>query len=105
MNGPGTPVRGDHAGESPARPAGRHGGAIVADVIHAQGVRTVFTLIGGHVSPILTAVEARGIRVVDVRDEATAAFAARALLRIANDANWPDMQRSKAEVARWKREE
>lgn len=43
------------------------------------------------------------VRIDDL--QATAAFAARALLRIANDANWPDMQRSKAEVARWKREE
>jgi len=34
----------------------------------------------------------------------TAAFAARVLLRIANDDAWPGMQRSKAEVARWKRE-
>ncbi len=36
--------------------------------------------------------------------QATAAFAARTLLRIANDEQWPRMQRSKAEVARWKRE-
>lgn len=34
----------------------------------------------------------------------TAAFAACALLYIANDEQWPNMQRSKAEVARWKRE-
>ncbi len=65
-----------------SRTNGTHGGDAVADVIHAHGVRTVFTLIGGHVSPILTAAEARGIRVVDVRDEATAAFAADAHSRL-----------------------
>lgn len=59
-----------------------HGGAIVADAIRAHGVTTLFTLIGGHVSPILTAAEARGIAVVDVRDEATAAFAADAYARL-----------------------
>ncbi len=42
------------------------------------------------------------IRVDALQD--TAAFAARALLHIANDEQWPNMQRSKAEVARWKRE-
>ena len=31
----------------------RHGGDRVADVLHANGVRFVFTLCGGHISPIL----------------------------------------------------
>ena len=48
----------------------------------AQGVRFVFTLCGGHISPILTASKARGIRIVDVRDEATAVFAADAVARL-----------------------
>lgn len=60
----------------------RSGGGIVADVIRAHGVTTIFTLVGGHVSPILTEAEARGLRVVDVRDEATAAFAADAYARL-----------------------
>jgi hypothetical protein len=40
------------------------GDRIVA-VLQAQGVRFLFTLCGGHISPILTAAKARGIRVVD----------------------------------------
>jgi len=60
----------------------RHGGDRVADVLRAHGVRCVFTLCGGHISPILSATKARGIRVVDVRDEATAVFAADATARL-----------------------
>ena len=60
----------------------RHGGDRVADALRAHGVRTLFTLCGGHISPILSAAKARGIRVVDVRDEATAVFAADATARL-----------------------
>jgi acetolactate synthase-1/2/3 large subunit len=42
----------------------------------------VFTLCGGHISPILVAAKARGIRIVDTRDEATAVFAADAVARL-----------------------
>lgn len=59
-----------------------HGGDLVADGLARHGVRTLFTLIGGHVSPILVAARARGLQVVDVRDEATAAFAADAVSRL-----------------------
>ncbi len=59
-----------------------HGGDRIAAVLQAQGVRFLFTLCGGHISPILTAAKARGIRVVDVRDEATAVFAADAVGRL-----------------------
>ena len=59
-----------------------HGGDRVAEVLVRHGVRTVFTLVGGHISPILTAARARGIDIVDVRDEATAAFAADAVSRL-----------------------
>jgi thiamine pyrophosphate-dependent acetolactate synthase large subunit-like protein len=45
-------------------------------------VRQLFTLCGGHISPILAAARARGIRIVDVRDEATAVFAADAASRL-----------------------
>jgi acetolactate synthase-1/2/3 large subunit len=64
-----------------ATPA-RHGGDRVADALQAQGVRQVFTLCGGHISPILAACKARGLRIVDVRDEATAVFAADAAARL-----------------------
>ncbi|XP_048358646.1 2-hydroxyacyl-CoA lyase 2 [Sphaerodactylus townsendi] len=60
----------------------RHGGESVAEVLKAHGVRHVFTLVGGHISPILVACEKMGIRVVDTRHEATAVFAADAVARL-----------------------
>ena len=59
-----------------------HGGDRVATALKTHGVQTIFTLCGGHISPILTASKARGIRIVDVRDEATAVFAADATARL-----------------------
>ncbi len=56
--------------------AARHGGDRIAETLAAHGVLRLYTLCGGHISPILTAAKARGIRVLDVRDEATAVFAA-----------------------------
>ncbi|XP_053384559.1 2-hydroxyacyl-CoA lyase 2-like [Mercenaria mercenaria] len=60
----------------------RHGGEIVANVLQAHGVKHVFTLVGGHISPILVACEKLGIRVVDTRHEVTAVFAADAVARM-----------------------
>ncbi|KFU86708.1 Acetolactate synthase-like, partial [Chaetura pelagica] len=57
----------------------RHGGELVAEVLKAHGVQFLFTLAGGHISPILVASEKLGIRVVDTRHEATAVFAADAV--------------------------
>ena len=59
-----------------------NGGELVAEVLYRNGVRFLFTLCGGHISPILVACKRRGIRIVDVRDEATAAFAADAMARL-----------------------
>ena len=59
-----------------------HGGDRVAAALEAHGVCFLFTLCGGHISPILSASKARGIRVVDVRHEATAVFAADAVARL-----------------------
>ncbi|MBI5911516.1 MAG: thiamine pyrophosphate-binding protein [Betaproteobacteria bacterium] len=59
-----------------------HGGDRVGVALAAHGVRFVFTLCGGHISPILTASKARGMRIIDVRDEATAVFAADAVARL-----------------------
>jgi thiamine pyrophosphate-dependent acetolactate synthase large subunit-like protein len=59
-----------------------NGGDRIADVLHRQGVRTLFTLCGGHISPILVGANKRGIRVVDVRDEKNAVFAADATARL-----------------------
>ena len=58
------------------------GGDIVADTLVRHGVRFLFTLCGGHISPILVSAKARGIRVVDTRHEATAVFAADAVARL-----------------------
>lgn len=61
-----------------------HGGDLIAEVLQRSHVGALFTLCGGHISPILVAAKARGIRVVDVRHEATAVFAADALARLTN---------------------
>jgi len=58
------------------------GGRRVAEVLERQGVRHLFTLCGGHISPILVEAKRIGIRVVDVRHEATAVFAADAVARL-----------------------
>uniref|UniRef100_A0A7N8YR25 2-hydroxyacyl-CoA lyase 2 n=1 Tax=Mastacembelus armatus TaxID=205130 RepID=A0A7N8YR25_9TELE len=60
----------------------RHGGESVAEVLRAHGVKYVFTLVGGHISPVLVACEKVGIRIVDTRHEATAVFAADAVARL-----------------------
>jgi acetolactate synthase-like protein len=59
-----------------------NGGERMADVLVRRGVKFVFTLCGGHISPILVGAKARGLRVVDTRHEATAVFAADAVARL-----------------------
>ena len=59
-----------------------HGGDILAIELEAQSVTHLFTLCGGHISPILAGAKKRGVRVIDVRDEATAVFAADAVARL-----------------------
>jgi acetolactate synthase-1/2/3 large subunit len=59
-----------------------NGGDRVAEVLARRGVPFLFTLCGGHISPILVAAKRRGIRVVDVRHEADAVFAADAVARM-----------------------
>lgn len=59
-----------------------HGGDLVSQVLLEQGVEHLFTLCGGHISPILTGAKKRGIRIIDVRDEAAAVFAADASARL-----------------------
>ena len=60
----------------------RNGGEHVASVLKAHGVKFVFTLVGGHISPVLVECENRGIRVVDTRHEVTCVFAADAVARL-----------------------
>ncbi|MCA9713442.1 MAG: thiamine pyrophosphate-binding protein [Myxococcales bacterium] len=59
-----------------------NGGELIAEVLRKQGVRWLFTLCGGHISPILVESKRRGIRVVDVRHEVNAVFAADAVARL-----------------------
>jgi acetolactate synthase-1/2/3 large subunit len=59
-----------------------NGGRIVADSLRLHDVRFLFTLCGGHISPILVEAKKAGIRVVDVRHEADAVFAADAVARL-----------------------
>lgn len=58
------------------------GGAIIGRALASRGVEHLFTLCGGHISPILVGAEANGIKVVDVRDEVSAVFAADAVARM-----------------------
>ncbi|KAL7648039.1 UNVERIFIED_CONTAM: hypothetical protein RMT77_001656 [Armadillidium vulgare] len=60
----------------------RHGGELVAEVLHAHGIKYVFTLVGGHISPILVGAEKLGIKVIDTRHEVTSVFAADAVARL-----------------------
>lgn len=60
----------------------RHGGNVIADVLIRHNVKWIFTLCGGHISPILTGCEKLGIRVIDVRHESTAVFAADSISRL-----------------------
>ncbi|XP_050195075.1 2-hydroxyacyl-CoA lyase 2, partial [Myiozetetes cayanensis] len=76
---PGSPR---HGGELADPGSPRHGGELVAEVLRAHGVRFLFALPGGHISPVLVACEKLGIRVVDTRHEATAVFAADAVSRL-----------------------
>lgn len=59
-----------------------NGGDRIARVLHSHGVKFLFTLCGGHISPILKGAKDLGIRIIDVRHEATAVFAADAVARL-----------------------
>ena len=52
------------------------GGRIAAKALQKAGVECVFLLCGGHVAPIYLGCEEEGIRLIDVRHEQTAGFAA-----------------------------
>jgi acetolactate synthase-1/2/3 large subunit len=60
----------------------RHGGDIVAQVLTQWKVPYIFTLCGGHISPILVGAKDQGIRIIDCRDEKNAVFAADAVARM-----------------------
>jgi len=60
----------------------KHGGKLVANTFKAHGITHVFTLTGGHISPILVECERSGIKVIDTRHEVTAVYAADAMARL-----------------------
>jgi len=57
-------------------------GDIIGQVLREQGAKFLFTLCGGHISSILIGDKKEGIRVIDVRDEVNAVFAADAVGRM-----------------------
>lgn len=59
-----------------------HWGSLVAKALKSRGVDTIFTLSGGHLFPIFDGAVGEGIRLIDVRHEASAAFAAEGLARL-----------------------
>jgi len=58
-----------------------NGGNIIAEVLKKKDVKYLFTLCGGHISPIIVGAKRSGIKIIDVRHEATAVFAADAMAR------------------------
>jgi acetolactate synthase-like protein len=58
------------------------GGDEIASMLKKFGVEFLFTVCGGHIAPILVGAKRNGIRVIDVRQEATAIFAADAMARL-----------------------
>ena len=65
-----------------ADPQSLTGGERLAAALVRHDVRTLFTLAGGHISPIVVAAKQHGVRVIDVRHEANAVFAADATARL-----------------------
>ena len=59
-----------------------NGGQIIAKILKKHRIQFLFTLCGGHISPIFVGAEEEGIRVIDTRHEANAVFAADAVGRL-----------------------
>lgn len=59
-----------------------NGGQIITQILQQHGIRQIFTLCGGHIGPIYVEAEKAGMRVWDVRHEASAVFAADAVARL-----------------------
>ena len=59
-----------------------HGGLAISRALKSLGVDHLFTLTGGHIFPIFDGAKADGIRLVDVRHEQSAAFAAEGWARL-----------------------
>src|SRR3954469_17615196 len=59
-----------------------HGGQLALAALKPFGVKELFTLSGGHVFPIYDAAHQGGVRIVDVRHEQSAVFAAEAVAKL-----------------------
>lgn len=59
-----------------------HGGELVAQTLAAQGVKTIYTLCGGHIAPIYDGCLNHDIAILDFRHEQAAAHAADAHARL-----------------------
>jgi acetolactate synthase I/II/III large subunit len=59
-----------------------HGGELALAALRAFGVEELFTLSGGHVFPLYDAAHKTGLRIVDVRHEQSAVFAAEAVAKL-----------------------
>jgi thiamine pyrophosphate-dependent acetolactate synthase large subunit-like protein len=60
-------------------------GELIALALKRSGVSHLFTLNGGHIWPILTGATEHGIRIVDVRHEQSAAFAAEGWAKVTRE--------------------
>ncbi|WP_238008190.1 acetolactate synthase [Dactylosporangium sp. AC04546] len=59
-----------------------HGGDLALAALRSFGVTEMFTLSGGHVFPLYDAAKKAGVRIVDVRHEQSAVFAAEAVAKL-----------------------
>src|SRR5215467_9283905 len=59
-----------------------HGGQLVLGALKAFGVNELFTLSGGHIFPIFDAAHHGDVRIIDVRHEQSAVFAAEAVAKL-----------------------
>src|SRR5436190_15922118 len=59
-----------------------HGGELALAALRHFGVEELFTLSGGHIFPLYDAAVSSGVRLIDVRHEQTATFAAEAMAKL-----------------------
>ena len=59
-----------------------HGGQLALAALRPFGVTEIFTLSGGHVFPLYDAAQQAGVRIIDVRHEQSAVFAAEAVAKL-----------------------
>src|SRR6266704_1302119 len=70
------------ASEPGLRNGALHGGELLVRMLRRNGVDTIFSLNGGHISLIYDACIDEGMRIIDVRHEEAAGHAAHAFARI-----------------------